>query len=69
VLGPCGRGRHFGGGGTGAPSWGQRASVEFGQGRQEDVTRWEETKKMTPSRLQEAIMHRVSVNVHNQQEM
>ncbi len=69
MLGPCGRGRHFGGGGTGAPSWGQRASVEFGQGRQEDVTRWEETKKMTPSRLQEAIMHRVSVNVHNQQEM
>jgi hypothetical protein len=33
------------------------------------VTRWEETKKTTPSRLQEAIMHRVSVNVHSQQEM
>jgi hypothetical protein len=68
VRRPCGKGRHFGGRGTGAPSWGQWVSVEFGQGRRAVVTKWENTKKTTPSWLQDAIMHRVSVNVHNQQE-
>jgi hypothetical protein len=64
VRGPHGKGRHFEGRGTGAPSWGQWASVGLGQGRREVMTKWENTKKTTPSWLQDAIMHRVSVNVH-----
>jgi hypothetical protein len=64
VRGPCGKGRHFGGRGAGAPSGGRWASVESGQGRWEDITKCLEARKTTPSRLQGTIMHRLSVNVH-----
>jgi hypothetical protein len=57
------------GGGTGAPNGGQWASVEPGQGRRIDVIRWQEVRGTTPSRLQEATMHRVSVSVRGQQQV
>jgi hypothetical protein len=41
----------------------RKLSLDREAGRR-DMTRWEGTKKTTPSRLQEAIMHKVSVNVH-----
>jgi hypothetical protein len=70
VCGPCGQGCHFGrgGGGTHSSDKERQLAPDIGRGKTWLTVRWEDEERMTkttPSQLQNASMHRVSVDVHS----